>query len=114
MIYTLFFNRYREDLVGVRREAYEAHSGAVYERALAEHPGFVDLKSYVADDGERLVVVRFRDLESQNAWRDDPVHAAAQDRGREAYYEAYRIVVCDEVRGTDWTRPAMPVHRSGA
>jgi heme-degrading monooxygenase HmoA len=104
VIYTLFFNRYRDDLVGERREAYEAHSAAVYQRAVERHPGFVDLKSFVAEDGERLVVVSFRDLEAQNAWRDDAFHVTAQEGGRTDYYEEYRIVVCDELRGTSWKR----------
>ena len=89
MIYTLFFNRHREDLVGRAREAYEAHAGEVHARVVAHHPGFVDMKSFVAEDGERLVVVRFRDLASQTAWRDDPVHGYAQERdaGAPEFYE---------------------------
>lgn len=104
MIYTLFFNRYRSDLVGERRAGYEAHADAVHERVLEAHPGFVDMKAYTAEDGERLVVVRFRDMESQNGWRNDAFHRTAQQKGRDAYYESYRIVVCDEIRARAWSR----------
>ncbi len=104
MIYTLFFNRYREDLVGERREAYEAHAERVYDKVVADHPGFVDMKTFTAEDGERLVMVRFRDLEAQHRWRDDAFHRRAQEAGRTDYYSEYRIVVCEELGSRSWTR----------
>ncbi len=104
MIYTLFFNEYREDLQGARRDAYDAHAEQVFARVQEAHPGFIDMKAYVAEDGERVVVVRFRDMEAQNAWRDDAFHQQAQAQGRTDYYESYRIAVCEEVRGHGWQR----------
>ena len=103
MLYTLFFSRLR-DLDPDERAAYQERAGSL--KALAEdaHPGFVDLKTYTAEDGERLTVVRFRDEEAQRAWRRDPAHREGQRLGRERFYDQYRIVVCEPVRERAWTR----------
>jgi heme-degrading monooxygenase HmoA len=108
MVYTLFFSRMR-DMNAAEHEAYEGHAGSVRAAALAGHPGFVSLKTYVAEDGERLSVVVFRDADSRRAWRQDPVHREAQAKGREDYYAEYRIVNCDEVEERAWARPNAEV-----
>jgi len=56
-------------------------------------PGFVDFKTFMGDDGERVSIVQFDSLEHHNAWRDDPEHRSAQRRGRDEFYAEYRIVV---------------------
>lgn len=103
MVYTLFFSRLRE-MSAAEREGYAEHAGVVRSVAETEHPGFVSQKTYVAEDGERLTVVVFRDAASQRSWKEDPVHREAQARGRADYYERYRIVICDEVRAYEWER----------
>jgi heme-degrading monooxygenase HmoA len=57
-------------------------------------PGFVDFKSFEADDGERVSVITFDSPEAQRAWRDHPEHRAAQQIGRERFYAWYDISVC--------------------
>lgn len=57
-------------------------------------PGFVDFKTFTADDGERLALITFSDPESQLAWREQVEHAAAQEQGRERFYEQYSLQVC--------------------
>ncbi len=52
-------------------------------------PGFVDVKAYTAEDGERLTVVRWKDLDTLRQWREDPRHQAAQEMGRKLWYEVY-------------------------
>ncbi len=103
MIYTLFFSRLRE-LDEVQRDQYETWSARLLALAEDEHEGFVDMKSFVAEDGERLTLVRFHDAATQAAWRRDPLHGEAQRLGRSAFYEEYRIVICDEVRSRSWSR----------
>lgn len=56
-------------------------------------PGFVDAKTFVAADGERVTVVTFEDRDSHNAWRDHPEHKIAQQRGISEFYETYSIQV---------------------
>ena len=101
MIYTLFFSRLR-DLSPDLQAAYGGRSVQLFERASERYPGFVDIKSFVAEDGERLSVVRFRDEESQRGWKLDPVHRESQAEGRSDFYERYRVAVCEEVRSYEW------------
>ena len=101
MKYTLFFSRLR-DLSPDRQRDYVNRSERLDERVSELYPGFVDKKTFVAEDGERLTVVRFLDEESQHAWKLDPVHREAQVEGRADFYEEYRIAVCDEVRCHEW------------
>ena len=60
-------------------------------------PGFVDFKTFAAADGERLSIVVFDTVAHQHAWRDDPAHRAAQQRGRDTFYSEYSISVCEEL-----------------
>jgi heme-degrading monooxygenase HmoA len=46
-------------------------------------PGFVEFKSFKAEDGERLSVVWWTDDESMGAWRQHARHLVAQRLGRE-------------------------------
>ncbi len=109
MIYTLFFSRMR-DLSPADLEEYQARAAALKATAETDHPGFLGMKTYVAEDGDRLTVVRFKDAESQRAWRVLPQHREAQARGRTHYYKHYHIVVCEEVRSHDFVKPTAENH----
>jgi heme-degrading monooxygenase HmoA len=61
-------------------------------------PGFVDFKSFVAEDGERLSLITFASLETQEAWRDHVEHQQAQSAGRDRLYECYSLEVCQLLR----------------
>ena len=101
MRYTLFFSRLRHLSPDSQRD-YVNRSEQLDERVSERYPGFVDKKTFVAEDGERLTVVRFLDEEAQHAWKLDPVHREAQVEGRSDFYAEYRIAVCDEVRCYEW------------
>lgn len=60
-------------------------------------PGFVDYKSFGAEDGERVSLVTFADAASQAAWREHAEHRMAQDQGRASWYAGYSLQVgaCD-------------------
>jgi heme-degrading monooxygenase HmoA/predicted lactoylglutathione lyase len=57
-------------------------------------PGFVDLKTFTADDGERVTIARFDSVEHQRAWRNEAEHRLAQRAGRDRFYSDYVIQVC--------------------
>jgi heme-degrading monooxygenase HmoA len=99
---TLFWSRFREAITEADLAAYREDADRMYKLA-REQPGFVSLKTYTADDGERLSVVRFESDEQQLAWRDQPAHLAVQGTGRIRYYEWYRMAVCEPVREYDWS-----------
>ncbi len=67
-------------------------------------PGFVDVKAYTAEDGERLTIVRWKDLETLRQWREDPRHRAAQEMGRKRWYEFYISEVAELVRESRFAR----------
>jgi heme-degrading monooxygenase HmoA len=68
------------------------------------YPGFIDFKSFKADDGERLSVVRWESEELLRPWREDERHRVAQRAGRERWYENYHIEVAELLRSRDFER----------
>ena len=104
-VVTVFRNRLREPA----REAYAAELDVV--AALArEMPGFVETKTFTAEDGERATLVTFADAESHRGWRDHPRHRQAQRRGIEEFYEEYSIAVGATSYASAFVRPPDPAH----
>jgi heme-degrading monooxygenase HmoA len=91
-IVTVFRSRLRPDAAN---QGYGELATRMEARA-REMPGFIDFKSFTADDGERASIITFDTLEHQAAWRNDPEHRAAQQRGREDFYAEYSIAVCEQ------------------
>jgi heme-degrading monooxygenase HmoA len=87
----LFRSRLRPQ---VDADAYNRHAETLYGIA-SQIPGFVSAEDFAGEGGQRLAVIVFRDDESLAVWRNHPVHRAAQQRGRDEYYETYSIQVCD-------------------
>ena len=72
-------------------------------RALAEAmPGFLGIKSFVADDGENVSISRFEDAAALTAWREHPEHRKAQRIGRERIYASYAIEVATVNRSLEF------------
>jgi heme-degrading monooxygenase HmoA len=86
-------------------EGYEAMSDEMYVLARTM-PGFIDVKSYTADDGERLTVVWWEDAETLKHWREQVRHRVAQRQGRQQWYEYYRMEVADVTRISTFERGA--------
>jgi len=90
----------------LRPEAVESY------RPVAEHteelarstPGFTEIKTFTADDGERVSLVTFASAEEHEAWRVHPEHRAVQRRGREEFYQYYCIEVCQVISERSFTR----------
>lgn len=78
-------------------EQMEAHA-----RSFA---GFIAAKSFTAADGERLTVVWWQDAETLRAWATDAKHRAAQQLGRERWYEYYKMDVAEIVRSSNFVSP---------
>jgi heme-degrading monooxygenase HmoA len=90
MIITLFRSR----LTSQARDDYSAMATEILERA-STYPGFIAMKEFKADDGERLTVVWWENHELQAAWRRDERHLVAQRLGRERWYHDYHIEVAE-------------------
>jgi heme-degrading monooxygenase HmoA len=95
----------RGQIVTVFRSRLRPDAGQDYvdrademSRLVATMPGVVDVKHFLAEDGERVTIATFRDEASQAAWRERAEHRAAQQEGRARFYAAYSIQVCETVR----------------
>ena len=86
-VVTIFRNRLRGDAQPAYAEELEVV--VALARAL---PGFVETKTFTADDGERCTVVTFADEASHATWRAHPRHRQAQRRAPE-FYDAWSIAV---------------------
>ncbi len=93
MVITVFRSRLRPEAVA----EYAPHAEAI-ERLARATPGFRSIKTFTADDGERVSIVEFESLEAVDAWRRHPEHVEAQRVGRERYYLEYEIHTAEPVR----------------
>jgi heme-degrading monooxygenase HmoA len=99
MVVTLFRSR----LTAQAGDDYSAMATEMLERAKT-YPGFVAMKSFKADDGERLTVVWWEDDDLLGAWRRDERHRLAQRLGRERWYHYYHLEVAQVLREHQFTR----------
>ena len=102
-VITVFRSRLRDD---AETNGYGELAARMEARA-RQMPGFVDFKTFVAPDGERVSLVTFDTVAHHQAWRDDPEHRAAQQRGREEFYLEYTISVCCELWRRHFDSPAV-------
>jgi heme-degrading monooxygenase HmoA len=94
---------FRSRLMPDANPAYGEH--AMLMGSLAQTmPGYVEHKSFTADDGERVTIVTFADRESHEAWRLQPDHVQAQRAGIATYYETYSLQVATVERVSTFAR----------
>jgi heme-degrading monooxygenase HmoA len=98
MIVVLFRSRLAEPAEGYAEMAAEMLATA------KTMPGFIDFKSFKAEDGERLSIVWWQDDETMQAWREHARHLVAQRLGRERWYECYSIEVAEIIRSRRFNR----------
>ena len=61
-------------------------------------PGYISHKSFTAEDGERVTIVEFESMEGQLEWRKNAEHSEAMRMGRTAFYDEFKIQVCEVLR----------------
>jgi heme-degrading monooxygenase HmoA len=96
---------FRSKLTDHAGEDYQAMN-AELESLVRQNPGFIDVKSYKSENGERLTVVWWRDEESLREWRELMRHREAQKIGRDKWYQYYKLEVASVVRSADFARTA--------
>lgn len=94
MVVIVFRTRLRE---GIDEQALGTLGARMYEIASAM-PGFISYKDYTAGDGESLTIVEFASPDTLAAWRDNPEHKLAQQRGQDEFFSEYSIQVCAPIR----------------
>lgn len=99
MVLTVFRSRLRPE----HAEEFQILADEMMGLARAM-PGFRSYEVFLSDSGERVSLVEFETAEQLEAWRDLPEHRAAQALGRERFYEAYSLQVCNPVRESRFER----------
>jgi heme-degrading monooxygenase HmoA len=87
----IFEYRLRDD---ADRAAYSALNEHLYEVVRDPRYGFIGDESLERPDGSRVVLEWFEHAEGIELWYLNPEHRAAQQRGREEFYEWYRVRRC--------------------
>lgn len=93
MIVTIFRSRLRPE----HHDEYSRWAKRIHDLAVTM-PGFISIKTFAAEDGERVSIVEFESEETMAAWRQQADHREAQDLGRKLFYSEYRIQVCQPIR----------------
>lgn len=94
---------FRSKLTPEAGEDYQTMN-AEMETLVRQNPGFIDVKSYKSEDGERLTLVWWKDAESLRAWREQVRHREAQSTGRQKWYEYYEMEVATVERTSSFKR----------
>lgn len=92
-VLTIFRSRLRPEA----QEEYERWAQRMDELA-AQMPGFVGIKTFAADDGERVSIVEFASNADALGWQRHPEHREAQRLGRERFYSEFEVIVCTPLR----------------
>ena len=100
MIIVLIRTQLRDDVDLAVYEALDAHMYALVQRI----SGFLSAKTYHSEDGDQISLIRFASLEALRVWKEHPEHREAQRRGREEFFSAYDIEICEVTRAYDFGR----------
>ncbi len=90
----------------LRLESQVAYAELAEETEVAARamPGFIDFKTFAADDEEHVSLVTFASPSTHQAWRDDRRHRRAQQRGRDESYLEYTVQVGACTHASQWVR----------
>lgn len=100
MVIVLIRTEVRSD---VDAPAYD-QLNARMEALVKDIPGFLSAKGYRSDDGDEISIIRFESAEALRRWRELPEHLEAQRRGKEEFFAAYDVEVCEVTRAYDFGR----------
>lgn len=81
----IFSSRLRPDAPGYGEMA------ARMEELVRRQPGFLGFESARGEGGHGITVSYWSSLDAVRAWKADREHEGAQARGRQEWYEGYRI-----------------------
>jgi heme-degrading monooxygenase HmoA len=108
--YAVIFSSQRSD---ADPEGY-AEMAAEMERLARRQPGFIDIESARGTDGFGITVSYWESRQAIAAWGRHVDHLAAQQRGKERWYSAYRLRIVKVERETSFTVGGETVTPSSA
>jgi heme-degrading monooxygenase HmoA len=88
-----FFRFRMNDLSAAERDEYDSTAERLF-KIVSAMPGFISYREYEARNGELLGITEWASAEALAAWRENPEHRKAQERGRQVYYAEYEITIC--------------------
>ncbi len=97
MIITLF----GDTVVKPGKEEHDARLSAKLDPILRSMPGFISYKSYRADDGEEIGLIRMASREALDAWVNEGVHGSAQ-KIADQIYERFWVQTAETYREYTW------------
>jgi heme-degrading monooxygenase HmoA len=89
MVITIFRARVRLEA----HDEYDRLTARMGELA-RQMPGYLSHKAFIADDGERVMIVEFESERAQRSWAEHREHAMAMIKGRSTFYAQYRVQIC--------------------
>jgi heme-degrading monooxygenase HmoA len=101
MVITIFRSRLRPE----HANDYSEWAARIHDLAV-KMPGFISIKTFQAEDGERVSLVEFESEETMRNWREQADHRQAQDLGRKLFYSEYHIQVCQPIRDYSFPKKA--------
>ncbi|MFZ6876486.1 antibiotic biosynthesis monooxygenase family protein [Undibacterium sp. Di27W] len=93
MLITVFRSRLNSETL----EEYQSMATQL-SKLVAEIPGYISHKGFVANDGERVTIVEFSSEEGMRAWAKHPLHVEAKKKGRSSLFTEYHVQVCKVLR----------------
>ena len=80
-------------------DEYQAAAARMRERAFEKY-GCITLDSVMQDNLE-ITISTWTSLDDIQAWKNDPEHLLAQQKGRDKWYNGYDVKVCEILRQHD-------------
>jgi heme-degrading monooxygenase HmoA len=100
MIVTIFRSRVKDAAA-----AHYARVAARMGELARQMPGYLSHKAFIAEDGERVMIVEFESEQAQQAWSGRREHVEAKIEGRWTFYQEYRMQVCSVQRESSFPTP---------
>jgi len=92
-------------------KGYSAMADAMVALA-ARQPGFLGIES--AREGLGITVSYWDSLESIAAWKQNSAHLVAQQRGRDIWYQDFKVRICHVERDYEFAPSPQTADRSTA
>ncbi|MFE2581607.1 antibiotic biosynthesis monooxygenase family protein [Streptomyces sp. NPDC059378] len=83
-------------------------TNARMEELVKDVPGYLGMDHAQTPGGLGITVAYFRDADALTQWRTDAEHRAAQQRGRDRWYESYTLHVAKVERSHGFRRAEAP------
>ncbi|MFC0334437.1 antibiotic biosynthesis monooxygenase family protein [Paenibacillus sepulcri] len=64
------------------------------EQMAGWQPGFIGVESVRDSSGAGITISYWESLEAIRNWKQNPAHLAAQEKGKQEWYQNYKVKIC--------------------